>query len=123
MEIRLPGEVSGSRDAMLGAPAGGFVERVLVESGAPVTQGQALAYINSGMFTAQVEVAAAQASLAKAVTSTAPHSTRPALGSTSRLTSRSSVLLPEPDGPITTEIAPPGSCRSTPCSAGCAAPG
>lgn len=66
MEIRLPGEVSGSRDALLGAPSGGFVERVLVESGAAVGQGQALAYINSGMFTAQVEVAAAQAALAKA---------------------------------------------------------
>ena len=64
LDIRLPGEVSGSRDALLAAPAGGFVERVVVEAGASVSQGQAIAYVNSGIFAAQLELAAAQAALA-----------------------------------------------------------
>lgn len=65
LDIRLPGEVVGSRDALLAAPAGGFVERVVVEAGASVSQGQALAYVNSGMFAAQYEQAAAQAAMAR----------------------------------------------------------
>jgi membrane fusion protein (multidrug efflux system) len=65
LDIRLPGEVTGSRDALLAAPAGGFVERVVVEPGASVSQGQALAYVNSGIFAAQYEQAAAQATLAR----------------------------------------------------------
>jgi membrane fusion protein (multidrug efflux system) len=66
LDIRLPGEIAGSRDALLGAPSGGFVERVYVADGAILTQGAPIAAINAAMFSAQRDQAAAQAKMAEA---------------------------------------------------------
>lgn len=46
LELRLPGEVEGMRDALLASTMGGYVERVLVEKGQSVTAGTPLAYVN-----------------------------------------------------------------------------
>ena len=36
LELALPGEIMGSRDAILAAPLGGYVERVRVDDGAGI---------------------------------------------------------------------------------------
>jgi membrane fusion protein, multidrug efflux system len=60
LDIRLPGEVVGGRDATLAAAAGGFVEAVLVEEGAAVRKGQSLVRVNSSVAAAQLRQAEAQ---------------------------------------------------------------
>jgi membrane fusion protein (multidrug efflux system) len=60
MEIELPGEVVGSRDAQLASAGGGHVEAVLVRAGEQVRQGQALARVNAALFSAQRDQARAQ---------------------------------------------------------------
>ncbi|HHO51940.1 MAG TPA: efflux RND transporter periplasmic adaptor subunit [Deltaproteobacteria bacterium] len=66
LELDLPGEVGGERDADLAAANGGFVERVLVHEGDTVREGQALAYIDVGLYNAQLESADAQLAQAEA---------------------------------------------------------
>ncbi|MEZ4240672.1 MAG: efflux RND transporter periplasmic adaptor subunit [Myxococcota bacterium] len=60
LELDLPGEVGGQRDANLAAANGGFVERVLVAEGDAVTEGQALAYVDVGLYQAGLDQATAQ---------------------------------------------------------------
>jgi RND family efflux transporter MFP subunit len=60
LQLDLPGEVGGQRDANLAAANGGYVERVLVGEGDEVTEGQVLAYVDVGMYDAQLDQAAAQ---------------------------------------------------------------
>ncbi|MBX2796487.1 MAG: efflux RND transporter periplasmic adaptor subunit [Myxococcales bacterium] len=60
LELDLPGEVGGDQDANLAAANGGFVERVLVKEGEEVKAGQSLAYIDLGLYNAQLEQAKAQ---------------------------------------------------------------
>lgn len=60
LELDLPGEVGGDRDANLAAANGGYVEKVLVSEGETVKAGQALAYIDSALYGAQLEQAEAQ---------------------------------------------------------------
>lgn len=71
LQLRLPGEVEGSRDALLAASLGGFVERVLVQEGDLVREGQVLARVDSALHgartsQARVELAAAERELARA---------------------------------------------------------
>ena len=47
----------------------------------------------------------------------------PASGSTRRLTMRKVVDLPQPEGPISAQVVPSGTARSTPLTAGRATPG
>lgn len=54
IELELPGEVEGGRDAQLSAPLGGYVERVLVEDGENVRRGAALLRVDSSVYSAQV---------------------------------------------------------------------
>lgn len=66
LEFVLPGEVEGSRDALLAAPAGGLVEAVLVAEGAQVKKGQSLARVDTSIQAArrdQAEADFAQATL------------------------------------------------------------
>ena len=59
LELHLPGEVEGSRDAMLAAALGGYVERVMVEEGDVVRRGQVLARVDTashGAHAAQLRV-------------------------------------------------------------------
>jgi len=70
IRTRLPGEVEGSRDAMLASSMGGYVERVLVSEGEEVRQGQLLIRVDSALHGAQaaqarVEVEAAERELAR----------------------------------------------------------
>lgn len=65
LELSLPGEVDGARDAMLAAALGGFVEAVLVEDGAHVKKGQMLIRVDTASHAAraaqaQVELDAAE---------------------------------------------------------------
>ena len=60
LELTLPGEIEGARDAVLASPAGGFIERVYVEDGAPVKAGQQLVRVNSSVYAAQHAQAKAQ---------------------------------------------------------------
>lgn len=60
LNLSLPGEVIGSRDAVLASALGGYVEAVLVESGDEVRRGQALARINTRVYAAQRDQARAQ---------------------------------------------------------------
>ncbi len=64
LDLRLPGEVTGSRDATLATPSGGYVEGVYVRRGETVREGDIIARINGAMFTAQLEQAEAQFALA-----------------------------------------------------------
>lgn len=59
-----PAEVLGSRDAMLGAALGGYVEAVLVEEGETVRRGAVLARVDTSTYEAQLTQARAQADLA-----------------------------------------------------------
>ncbi|MCP4445359.1 MAG: efflux RND transporter periplasmic adaptor subunit [Myxococcales bacterium] len=49
-----PGEVIGAREARLAAALGGYVEKVLVESGQHVTKGQVIARVDSSTHSAQL---------------------------------------------------------------------
>ena len=53
LHFRVPGEVEGSRDALLGAPLGGYIERVAVEAGDKVKQHQVLALVDSASHAAR----------------------------------------------------------------------
>src|SRR5258708_39670104 len=54
----------------------------------------------------------------RSVTSVTPSRTRPDVGSSRRLVQRSSVDLPEPDGPTTQVVRPPGTSRQMSCRTG-----
>lgn len=60
LAVSLPGEVTGSRDALLASPAGGYVEAVLKREGDVVSKGQAIARINTALAVAQQEGLEAQ---------------------------------------------------------------
>ena len=47
LQLTLPGEVQGSRDALLAAALGGYVERVTVRDGETVRRGQVLARVDA----------------------------------------------------------------------------
>lgn len=71
LTLRLPGEVEGSRDALLAAALGGYVERVLVEEGDDVRAQQPLLRVDAAthgarLAQAQVELDAAERELARA---------------------------------------------------------
>ena len=51
-----PGEVIGAREATLAAALGGYVERVLVESGQEVAKGQLIARVDTSTHGAQLEL-------------------------------------------------------------------
>jgi len=59
IELSLQAEVEGYRDTLLSAPAGGLIENVLVSSGDQVDKGKLLARIDSRLYGAQREQAAA----------------------------------------------------------------
>ncbi len=63
LDLRIPGEITGSRDATLATAAGGFVEGVYVRRGETVQKGQVIARVNSSVFQAQKEQADAQYAL------------------------------------------------------------
>jgi len=65
LELDLPGEVSGQRDANLAAANGGFVERVRVVEGQVVKKGDSLMSVDSAIYAAQLEQADAQLEQAK----------------------------------------------------------
>ena len=65
LELDLPGEVSGQRDAVLAAANGGFVERVTVDEGQVVRKGDSLARVDSEIYWAQQQQAEAQLDQAK----------------------------------------------------------
>lgn len=60
LEVSLPGEVQGSRDALLAAALGGYVERVLVSAGDEVQRGQALVRVDGAMHSARLAQAQAE---------------------------------------------------------------
>lgn len=69
--FQLPGEVEGSRDALLAAALGGYVERVLVDEGDTVRRNQVLARVDTASHAARaaqarVELEAAQRELERA---------------------------------------------------------
>jgi len=63
LDLRLPGEISGSRDATLASAAGGFVEAVYVKRGEYISKGTVIARVNASVFNAQLEQAEAQLAL------------------------------------------------------------
>lgn len=69
--IQLPGEIVGSRDALLGAALGGYVERVMVDEGDVVRRNQVLVRVDTASHgaraaQARVELEAAQRELERA---------------------------------------------------------
>ena len=66
LKMRLPGEVKGVREALLGAPMGGYVEEVRVKLGQKVAAGSVLALVDSAPHAAAVEQAKADLELARA---------------------------------------------------------
>ncbi|HJL31824.1 MAG TPA: hypothetical protein RMI62_22265, partial [Polyangiaceae bacterium LLY-WYZ-15_(1-7)] len=71
LTLRLPGEVEGSRDALLAAALGGYVEAVQVEEGEEVRRNQVLARVDAAshgarLAQARVELDAAQRELDRA---------------------------------------------------------
>ena len=64
LTLTLPGEVEGSRDALLSSATGGYVEKVLVQKGDTVKQGAELAWVNKSIADAQLSQAEAQLKLA-----------------------------------------------------------
>ncbi len=66
LDLILPGEVVGSKTAMLASPRGGFVENVYVEIGDKVKSGQALATVDRS--TAEVRLQQAKIQLDQATT-------------------------------------------------------
>ena len=65
LTLSLPGEVVGARDAVLGSAMGGFVESVQAESGQEVRRGQTIARVNTRVYVAQRDQAAARLKLAE----------------------------------------------------------
>ncbi|RME22062.1 MAG: efflux RND transporter periplasmic adaptor subunit [Deltaproteobacteria bacterium] len=65
LELSLPAEVDGARDALLASPTGGFVERVYVEEGDEVRRGQPIAAIDRRSAAARRDQALAQLDLAR----------------------------------------------------------
>lgn len=65
MQVVLPGEVQGSKEAMLAAALGGYVEKVYVEEGAEVRQGAMLAAVDRAIAEVRLEQATAQRDQAK----------------------------------------------------------
>ncbi|MBN2195399.1 MAG: efflux RND transporter periplasmic adaptor subunit [Polyangiaceae bacterium] len=57
LELTLPGEVEGQRDAQLGAPRGGYIESVHVKVGDQVRAGQLLVRVDSSTQTAVLDQA------------------------------------------------------------------
>lgn len=57
LELSLPGEVKGARDAVLGAAMGGFVEAVLVDNGDEVRRGQVLLRVDASSQAVRVDQA------------------------------------------------------------------
>jgi RND family efflux transporter MFP subunit len=66
LQLVLPGEVQGSRDATLAAALGGYVEDVRVREGQAVRRGQALVLVDASLHAAAAEQALAQAEQAEA---------------------------------------------------------
>lgn len=71
LQMRLPGEVEGSRDALLAAALGGYVEAVSVAEGDEVRSGQVLVRVDAATHTARlqqarIEVESAERELARA---------------------------------------------------------
>lgn len=64
LEVRLPGEIAGSRDSVLGAANGGYVESLGVKRGQLVRRGQSIARIDTRTYAAQRDQAKAQLDLA-----------------------------------------------------------
>lgn len=64
-ELSLPAEVRGSREALLGTPQGGYVEKVSVEVGDAVQEGQPLFSIDTEMYRARLAQVAAQKKAAR----------------------------------------------------------
>lgn len=60
LKLSLPGEIEGSEDVTLASALGGQVERVLVQKGQPVKQGQVIARVDSEIYGAQLAQAEAQ---------------------------------------------------------------
>src|SRR5687767_212983 len=60
LDLVLPGEVEGSREAVLASPNGGYVEKVMADVGDRVKQGQHLAWVNKSMHDVQLEQAKVQ---------------------------------------------------------------
>lgn len=70
LELRVPGEIEGSRDAMLGAALGGYIESISASAGQKVKQGQVLVRVDSASHAARaaqakVELEAAKRELAR----------------------------------------------------------
>lgn len=65
LEFVFPGEVEGSRDALLASPAGGLVEAVLVAEGATVKKGEALVRVDTSIQVARRDQAQADYEQAK----------------------------------------------------------
>jgi len=65
IQLILPGEVQGSRDATLAAALGGYVEAVRVREGQEVRRGQVLVLVDATLYAATVEQARAQAEQAE----------------------------------------------------------
>ena len=71
IQTEIPGEVEGSRDALLASALGGFIERVSVQKGESVRNGQVLVRVDSALHgarlaQARVELEAAERELARA---------------------------------------------------------
>jgi len=60
IELVLPGEINGARDAILGSAMGGFIERVLVENGDEVRAGQVLVRVDTAMASARLAQSAVE---------------------------------------------------------------
>jgi membrane fusion protein (multidrug efflux system) len=65
LALTVPGEIEGSRDAMLGAALGGYIESISVEAGSPVKQGQTLVRVDSASHAARLEQAKVELNAAK----------------------------------------------------------
>lgn len=65
MDLRLPGEVEGGREAVLASPRGGQVEQVAVQDGDRVKNGQLLVQVDTTVYHLQVEQAEAELEQAK----------------------------------------------------------
>lgn len=55
LDVTIPGEVQGYRDSTLASTSGGPVERLTVEEGDSVKQGQVLAHVNTAAYQIQLE--------------------------------------------------------------------
>lgn len=65
LDLSLPGEVEGSRDAVLASPTGGYVEALLVKEGQKVRKGQPIARIDTSVRRAARDQAKAELDLAQ----------------------------------------------------------